>query len=102
MLHKGGRLGLSTFGPTDAAWTAAEAVLLAYAPPQVLDARTTGRAGPFATADSTLGPRQLWPPSPTPRSDVLVEIESALEPSRSEDGNLHLTQQVRYTTATRP
>ena len=52
LLRPGGRIGLSTFGPTDAAWAAAEAVLLRYAPPALLDARTSGRAGPFATAAS--------------------------------------------------
>jgi O-methyltransferase/aklanonic acid methyltransferase len=138
LLRRGGRLGLSTFGPNDAAWTAAEAVLMAYAPPQVLDARTTGRAGPFATTDTmaslteaagatdvdshdeplevtlpdaaawrawtmTLGMRQLWAAVPdSEMPEVLTRIEAALEPDRGEDGLLHLTQQVRYTTATRP
>jgi O-methyltransferase/aklanonic acid methyltransferase len=138
LLHPGGRLGLSTFGPTDPAWTAAEDELMAYAPPQVLDARTTGRAGPFASTDTmaslmeaagttdvdshdeplevtlpdaaawrawtmTLGMRRLWaavPDSELP--EALTRIEAALEPDRGEDGLLHLTQQVRYTTATRP
>ncbi len=49
LLRPGGRIGLSTFGPTDAPWAAAEEVLLAYAPPSVLDARTSGRTGPFAS-----------------------------------------------------
>jgi len=138
LLRRGGRLGLSTFGQTDPAWTAAEAVLMAYAPPQVLDARTTGRAGPFATTDTmtallesagatdvdshdeplevtlpdaaawrawtmTLGLRQLWASVPDPELPaVLTRIEAALELDRGDDGLLHLTQQVRYTTATRP
>ncbi|KRF48662.1 hypothetical protein ASH01_02970 [Terrabacter sp. Soil811] len=138
LLRPGGRLGLSTFGPTDPAWTAAEAVLMAYAPPQVLDARTTGRTGPFATTDSvtallesagatdvdshdepldvtlpdaaawrawtmTLGMRQFWasvPDSELP--DAMALIATALEADRGDDDQLHLTQQVRYTTATRP
>lgn len=138
LLRPGGRLGLSTFGPTDPAWTAAEAALLPFAPPHVLDARTSGRTGPFATPESmstlllaasatavdshdeplevtlpdaaawrawtmTLGLRQLWAAVPdTALPGVLAEIEAALEPDRGEDGLLHLTQQVRYTTATRP
>ena len=136
LLRPGGRLGLSTFGPTDDAWAAAESVLLPYAAPQVLDARTTGRAGAFATTDTmaalvetagatdvdshdeplevtlpdaaawrawtmTLGLRQLWASVPDDdMPEVLARIESALEPDRGEDGLLHLTQQVRYTTGT--
>ena len=34
--------------------------------------------------------------------DATARIATALEPNRGEDGQLHLTQQVRYTTATRP
>ena len=52
LLRPGGRIGLSTFGPTDEAWAASEAVLLRYAPPALLDARTSGRAGPFASTAS--------------------------------------------------
>lgn len=138
LLRPGGRLGLSTFGPTDPAWAAAEAALLPYAPPQVLDARTSGRTGPFATTGTmaalveaagtvdvdshdeplevvlpdaaawrawtmTLGLRQLWAAVPDDAMpEVLATIESALEPDRGDDGRLHLTQQIRYTTATRP
>jgi hypothetical protein len=31
--------------------------------------------------------------------EVLAEVEAALEGDRGDDGQLHLTQQVRYTTA---
>lgn len=138
LVRPGGRLGLSTFGPTDAAWSAAEAVLLAYAPPQLLDARTTGRTGPFTSTTSmaellescgasgvdshdeplevalpdadawrawtmTLGLRQLWTAVPDAElPGAMARIAAALEPDRGEDDQLHLTQQVRYTTATRP
>lgn len=134
LLRPGGRIGLSTFGPTDGAWTAAEAVLLQYAPPALLDARTTGRSGPFASTASmaallsgsgavdveshdeplevrlpdaaawrswtmTLGLRQLWEAVPPDQLDgVLTEVATALEADRGDDGLLHLTQQVRYTT----
>jgi O-methyltransferase/aklanonic acid methyltransferase len=138
LLRPGGRIGLSTFGPTDPAWTAAEAVLMAYAPQQLLDARTSGRVGPFATTDSmasllescgatdvdshdeplevtlpdaeawrawtmTLGLRQLWAAVPDGElSRAMTEIATALERNRGDDDQLHLTQQVRYTTGTRP
>lgn len=138
LLRPGGRIGLSTFGPTDPAWTAAEAVLLAYAPPQLLDARTSGRTGPFATTGSmaallescgaahvdshdeplvvtlpdaeawrawtmTLGLRQLWAAVPDTELPIaMTAIAAALEPDRRDDDQLHLTQHVRYTTATRP
>ncbi|GAA2482735.1 class I SAM-dependent methyltransferase [Terrabacter carboxydivorans] len=138
LVRPGGRIGLSTFGPTDAAWSAAEAVLLAYAPQQLLDARTTGRTGPFTSTTSmaalleacgasgvdshdeplevtlpdadawrawtmTLGLRQLWAAVPDAElPGAMARIASALEPDRGEDDQLRLTQQVRYTTATRP
>lgn len=138
LLRTGGRIGLSTFGPTDPAWAAAEAVLLRHAPPALLDARTSGRVGPFASRASmttlfqdagavdvesrdeplevllpdaeawrswtmTLGLRQLWDAVPPAELDtVLTDVTATLEADRGEDGLLHLTQQVRYTTATAP
>ncbi len=116
-------------------WAAAEAALLAHAPAGMLDPRTTGTRGPFATTEALeslvrssgasqvvtvveplvvtladaaawrtwtmgLGLRQIWasvPESALPR--VLTEVEAALEGDRGDDGQLHLTQQVRYTVA---
>jgi O-methyltransferase/aklanonic acid methyltransferase len=49
----GGRLGLTTFGELDEATQALEALLLRYAPPGLLDARTKGTQGPFASAAAT-------------------------------------------------
>ena len=131
-----GRLGLTTFGAIDEHWAAAEAALLAHAPAGVLDPRTTGTRGPFASSEALeslvravrsepgrrrrsnhsssrcrtpqRGARGRWasgcarsgracPRAPCP--SVLAEVEAALEGDRGDDGQLHLTQQVRYTTA---
>ena len=130
-----GRLGLTTFGAIDEHWAAAEAALLEHAGRGVLDPRTTGTRGPFASSEALaslvrasgasqvstaveplvvtlpdaaawrtwtmgVGLRQIWtsvPESTLP--EVLAEVEAALEGDRGDDGQLHLTQQVRYTTA---
>jgi len=47
LLVPGGRLGLSTFGAPSEVWQAVDAVFRPYLPPALLDARTTGAAGPF-------------------------------------------------------
>lgn len=47
LLVPGGRLGLSTFGAPSPVWHAVDAVFRPYLPPAMLDARTTGAAGPF-------------------------------------------------------
>ncbi len=135
LVRRGGRLGLSTFGPVDAAWQAADAAVLAHAPAGQLDPRTSGTRGPFASAASlaalvescggvdvtchdealevvlpdaeawrawtmTLGMRQLWAAVPAAAlPDVLEQVAGALEAARGDDGLLHLTQTVRYTTA---
>ncbi len=48
-LAPGGRLGLSTFGPQDEVWRSVDDVFTAYLPPAMLDARTSGARGPFAS-----------------------------------------------------
>lgn len=53
LLVPGGRLGFTTFGTRDEVWSRIDAVFEAYLPPAVLDARTSGQAGPFATAEAT-------------------------------------------------
>jgi ubiquinone/menaquinone biosynthesis C-methylase UbiE len=45
----GGRIGVTTFGRADERWRAIDDVFTPYLPPQVLDARTSGSAGPFAS-----------------------------------------------------
>ncbi len=49
LLSPGGRLGISTFGPLPESWRAVDAVFDPYLPPQMLDARTSGVTGPFAS-----------------------------------------------------
>ncbi len=49
LLSAGGRVGVSTFGPRDDAWLALDAVFTPYLPPEMLDARTSGASGPFAS-----------------------------------------------------
>ncbi|GLY98461.1 class I SAM-dependent methyltransferase [Actinoplanes sp. NBRC 103695] len=45
----GGRLAISTFGPRDPVWDAVDATFRPYLPAKMLDARTTGAAGPFSS-----------------------------------------------------
>lgn len=49
LLVPGGRLGISTFGLQDANWQRIDAAFFPYLPQGMLDARTTGRRGPFAS-----------------------------------------------------
>jgi ubiquinone/menaquinone biosynthesis C-methylase UbiE len=49
LLRPGGRLGVSTFGTRDAAWELLDDVFTPFLPPQLLDARTSGTRGPFAS-----------------------------------------------------
>jgi ubiquinone/menaquinone biosynthesis C-methylase UbiE len=49
LLVPGGRLAISTFGPRDEVWDAVDATFRPYLPPGMLDARTSGAAGPFSS-----------------------------------------------------
>ncbi len=49
LLRPGGRLGLATFGSPDLAWAKVDEVFRPYLPPGMLDARTSGASGPFAS-----------------------------------------------------
>jgi ubiquinone/menaquinone biosynthesis C-methylase UbiE len=49
LLVPGGRLGLSTFGVADPIWEQVDNLFDPYLPAHLLDARTTGEAGPFAS-----------------------------------------------------
>ena len=49
LLVPGGRLAISTFGARDPAWASLDGIFGPYLPPQMLDARTTGASGPFAS-----------------------------------------------------
>lgn len=49
LLRPGGRLGITTFGPQDERWSAVDAVFTPHLPHAMLDARASGRRGPFAS-----------------------------------------------------
>jgi ubiquinone/menaquinone biosynthesis C-methylase UbiE len=49
ILAPGGRLGISTFGPQDERWEDVDAVFAPYLPQAMLDARASGRRGPFGS-----------------------------------------------------
>ena len=51
LLRPGGRVGISTFAGQDPAWAHVEEVFQPYLTAEMLDARTSGRAGPFASDD---------------------------------------------------
>ena len=49
LLVPGGRLGVTTFGPQDDRWHKLDALFDPYLPQAMLDARTSGRRGPFGS-----------------------------------------------------
>ena len=53
LVADGGRLGCTTFGELDEASHALDDLLAPYAPPGLLDPRTSGSHGPFSSADAT-------------------------------------------------
>ncbi len=53
LLGPGGRVGFTTFGTQDDVWSRIDDVFDAYLPSAVLDARTSGQQGAFATTEST-------------------------------------------------
>lgn len=55
LLAPGGRLGVATFGPQDERWREVDAVFAPYLPADMLDARTSGRRGPFGSDDGVAG-----------------------------------------------
>ncbi len=72
----GGRLGILTFAELDPRWQALDALFRPYLPPDMLDARTTGAAGPFA---SDAGVEELvsvagWTQARTVRDEVGVRF----------------------------
>ncbi len=54
LLVPGGRLGVTTFGAQDPRWAEIDAVFQPYLPAGMLDARTSGRRGPFASDDGVV------------------------------------------------
>lgn len=55
LVAPGGRLGISTFDRQDQRWETLDALFRPYLPPQMLDARTSGRAGPFGSDAGVAG-----------------------------------------------
>jgi ubiquinone/menaquinone biosynthesis C-methylase UbiE len=51
LLKPGGRLGLTTFGAIDSRWEYVDEVFAPHLPPEMKDARTSGKAGSFASDD---------------------------------------------------
>lgn len=49
LLAPGGRLGVTTFGPQDPRWQQVDELFTPWLPQQMLDARASGRRGPFAS-----------------------------------------------------
>jgi ubiquinone/menaquinone biosynthesis C-methylase UbiE len=49
LIAPGGRLAMSTFGGRDPVWDAVDATFRPYLPAGMLDARTSGEAGPFSS-----------------------------------------------------
>jgi ubiquinone/menaquinone biosynthesis C-methylase UbiE len=78
LVAPGGRIGVTTFGEIDPRWVAVSEVFTPYLPPDVLDARTSGTRGPFA---SDAGMEELladagWTDVRTVRDEVDVRFES--------------------------
>lgn len=49
LLSRGGRIGITTFGDQDDVWRQVDALFDPYLPSGMLDPRTSGRRGPFAS-----------------------------------------------------
>ena len=49
LLKRGGRVGITTFSAIDPRWAEVDEVFLPYLPPEMKDARTSGKEGPFAS-----------------------------------------------------
>lgn len=68
LLAPGGRMGVTTFGTQDERWKGLDGVFRPYLPQAMLDARTSGTRGPFASDD---GMEQLL------RDAGLVDVRTA-------------------------
>jgi ubiquinone/menaquinone biosynthesis C-methylase UbiE len=55
LLTADGRVGVSTFGDYPQAWREVDAIFEPYLPPQLRDARTSGKQGPFASVAGVEG-----------------------------------------------
>ncbi len=138
LLRPGGRLGISTFAARDESWVELDRLFQPYLPAHMLDARTSGESGPFASdegvegllagaglvdvgtahadVDVTFadvdqwvnwsrshGQRAMWEQVPADQQDALTQAAArVLEGCREQGGDIHLTQQVRYTLGRAP
>jgi ubiquinone/menaquinone biosynthesis C-methylase UbiE len=134
-LVPGGRIGLATFGEPDPVWRSIDDLFRPYLPQELLDARTTGASGPFATVQGvekllgaagavdartmvsplrvhfvdaeewrrfsmSTGQRAFWGFVPEGRRHALLARASELlHSARNAQGDIVLTQDVRYTFA---
>ncbi len=75
----GGRIGVSTFGPQDDVWRSVDDVFTPYLPAAMLDARTSGRRGPFASdaGVESLLDRAGFADVRTVRADLAVHFADA-------------------------
>jgi ubiquinone/menaquinone biosynthesis C-methylase UbiE len=55
LLTPDGRLGIATFGEADRTWKRVEQLFAPHLPPALLDARTSGEAGPFSSDEGVEG-----------------------------------------------
>ena len=138
LLAPGGRIGISTFGDADATWKSVDRLFRPYLPPALLDARTSGEAGPFASDEGveqlfascgatdlrsvrrpldihfddasawrrfsmSTGQRAFWRFVPEDRREPLFrEAAEILEGARTDDGDIVVVQEVRYTLGRHP
>lgn len=55
LMVREGRIGVTTFGKPDESWEAVDEVFRPFLPQQLLDARTSGRSGPFSSHEAMEG-----------------------------------------------
>jgi ubiquinone/menaquinone biosynthesis C-methylase UbiE len=55
LLAPHGRIGIATFGEADPTWKRVEQLFAPHLPPALLDARTSGEAGPFSSDEGVEG-----------------------------------------------
>ena len=97
----GGRIGVTTFGQVDERWSEVDDVFTPYLPPHVLDARTSGTAGPFASDE---GMEELlagagWAGVRTVRGGVAVRFAT---PQRWETFSMSVGQRGMWMSVPEP
>src|SRR3954454_6263225 len=92
LLGHRGRIGLSTFGALDEASKALDGLFRPWLPPALLDPRTTGEVGPFA---SEAGMEDLF------RAAGVVDVTTVLEPTVIEFPDVETWRQFSMSTGQR-